>query len=339
MVETKPEAIARMAAVLARIEETYSAMTPTNQGLARHIVEHHRDLAFAPVSRVAEAAGTSPATIVRFAEQLGLSGYAELQSVAQEALREEVDTVRQLERRSKTVDPQSLLGLALSADIANLERAAASIPEASVTAVVELLASARTVHLIGLRSTHGLVQHFAFYLGWIGHSARILTPGIGDLPEQLLAIAPGDAAIAFSFRRYTRETVEIFASAKAAGASTIAISDSPLSPLAEHADLTLSLPVDFPAFFESRTATLSLINALVLGIALTRRRETLVALKRHEGAWSANNTYTNDFLRRFSADVAAFDARARASPLGRPKRGSSKPTASSRHRKPHAERG
>jgi DNA-binding MurR/RpiR family transcriptional regulator len=184
-----------------------------------------------------------------------------------------------------------------------------------------MLAAARTVHLIGLRSTHGLVQHFAFYLGWIGHSARILAPGIGDLPEQLLAVAPGDVAVAFSFRRYTRETVEIFAAAKAAGASTIAISDSALSPLAQNADLTLAIPVEFPAFFESRTATLCIINALVLGIALTRRRETLAALKRHEGAWSANATYTNaDFLRRFTADVAAFDARARTASQRRAKR-------------------
>ncbi|MEZ5843883.1 MAG: MurR/RpiR family transcriptional regulator [Hyphomicrobiaceae bacterium] len=307
-----------MAGVLSRIEESFAAMTPTNQTLARYVLEHHRELAFAPVSRVAEAAGTSPATIIRFAEQLGLSGYAELQSIAQDALREEVDTVRQLETRSLTVDPQSLLGLALSADIRNLERAAASVPEASVTEAVEMLAGARTVHLIGLRSTHGLVQHFAFYLGWIGHSARIMSPGIGDLPEQLLAVSPDDVAIAFSFRRYTRETVEILAAAKAAGAATIAISDSPLSPLAQRADLALTIPVEFPAFFESRTAALSLINALVLGIALTRRRETLAALKRHEGAWSASGTYTNaDFLRRFTADVAAFETRARNSQLGR----------------------
>lgn len=320
MIDTdKQDAAGRMATLLARIEEAYPALTAVNQALARYIVDHHRELAFAPVSRVAEAAGTSPATIVRFAEHFGLSGYAELQSMAQDALREEVDTVRLLERRSSAIDTQSLLGLALSADIANLERAASSIPEATVAQAVEIVAGARTVHLIGLRSTYAQVQHLAFYLGWIGHSARILAPGIGDLPERLLEVEPGDAVIAFSFRRYTRQTVEIFAAAKAAGATAIAISDSPLSPLAEHADLVLSVPVEFPAFFESRTAVMSVINALVFGIAVARRRSTIAALKRHEGAWSSHGTYTSaEVLRRFNADVAAFEVRARAA--GRAKR-------------------
>src|SRR4029453_10255261 len=90
-----------IASVLALIEQTYQSMTPTNQTIAKYIAEHHRELAFAPVTRVGIAAGASAATIVRFAsEQLGLSGYAELQDLAQKALREEVDTVQALERKS-----------------------------------------------------------------------------------------------------------------------------------------------------------------------------------------------------------------------------------------------
>ena len=287
-------------------------MTPINQTLAKYILEHHRELAFASVTQIGAAAGASPATIVRFAEQLGLSGYTELQVLAQEALREEVDTVRALERKTKVQDAQSLLGIALRADIANLERALATVPEASFTRAVEIIAGARTVHLVGLRSTYGLARHFEFYLGWIGKQAKVLTPGIGDLPEQLLSIGSEDACIAISFRRYTRDTVDIFASARRAGAHTVAITDSVLSPLTEHAELILPTPVEFPTFFESRTAALSLVNALVMGVSLLRRRATLSALRTHEAAWAAQGTYANeDFQHRFSADIAAFDAHAR----------------------------
>ena len=302
-----------MASVLALIEQKYQSLTPTHQTIAKYIVEHHRELAFASVTRVGAAAGASPATIVRFAsEELGLSGYAELQDLAQRALREEVDTVRALERKSQMQDAQSLLGTTLRADIANLERALTTVSEASFTRAVEIIAAARRVHLIGLRSTYGLVRHFEFYLDWIGKEANVLTPGIGDLPEQLLGVGPEDACVALSFRRYTRGTVDIFAAARDAGAHTIAITDSTFSPLAEYAALTLPIPVDFPTFFESRTAALSLINALVLGVSLARRRDTLVALKRHEAAWASLKTYANeDFQHRFNAEVVAFEAHAR----------------------------
>jgi DNA-binding MurR/RpiR family transcriptional regulator len=312
-----------IASVLALIEQKYQSMTPAHQTIAKYLVEHHRELAFASITRVSAAAGASPTTIVRFAtDELGLSGYGELQDLAQRALREEVDTVRALERKSQMQDTQSLLALTLRADITNLERALTTVSEVSFTRAVEIISAARRVHLVGLRSTYGLVRHFEFYLDWIGKEANVLTPGIGDLPEQLLGVLPEDACVALSFRRYTRGTVDIFAAARHAGARTIAITDSPFSPLAEHAGLTLPIPVDFPTFFESRTAALSLINALVLGVSLARRRDTLIALKRHETAWASQKTYANeDFQHRFNAEVVAFETRAHDEIGLRPRRG------------------
>jgi DNA-binding MurR/RpiR family transcriptional regulator len=185
-----------------------------------------------------------------------------------------------------------------------------TVSDATFAEAVNILASARTIHLVGLRSTLGLVHHFSWYLGWIGRSTKVLTPGIGDLPEQLMAVSPRDACVAFSFRRYTKETVEIFKAARGAGARAIAVTDSDLSPLSEHADLTLAIPVHFPAFFESRTAVLSVINALTFGIALRHRRETVESLRSHEQAWSNYGTYANEnFSARFNADIEAFAAR------------------------------
>lgn len=273
-----------MASVLERIRHSYRDMTPTNRVLAEYVLEHHQELAFASAARVASQASLSPATVVRFAESLGLSGYAELQALAREALRQEVDTVSQLKRASERSDPRSVLALALRADITNLEQTLDRVSEKTFAQALDILARAPCIHLVGLRSTFGLVRHFESYLDWIGRKAQALRPGIGDLPEQIMRIQPGDACIGFSFRRYTRETVEIFKAARNAGALTIAMTDSDLSPLADHADVTIVVPVQFPAFFESRVAALSIMNALVFGIALANRQQTLEALRRHEEA-------------------------------------------------------
>jgi DNA-binding MurR/RpiR family transcriptional regulator len=304
-----------MAAVIARIRQSYRDMTPTNRVLAEYVLEHHQELAFASAARVAAQAGLSPATVVRFAESLGLSGYAELQALARDALRQEVDTVAQLKRASERSDPRSVLALALRADIANLEQTLDRVSEKTFARAIDVLTRAPCIHLVGLRSTFGLVRHFESYLGWIGRKAQVLRPGIGDLPEQIMRIAPGDACIGVSFRRYTRETVEIFKAARSGGALTIAMTDSELSPLADHADLTFVIPVQFPAFFESRVAALSIMNALVFGIALADRPHTLEALRRHEEAWSAHDTYFSESFRaRFQAEIEAF-ANSRVDPF------------------------
>jgi DNA-binding MurR/RpiR family transcriptional regulator len=306
---TGPGPQTTMDTVLSRIRETYRDMTPTCRVAADYVLEHHKELAFASVARIGKLAGISPATIVRFAEHLGLAGYSELQALARAALRQEVDTVSQLKRSSRDSEPSSLLAATLRADMANLERTLDQVSDATFTTAVEWLAGATTVHLVGLRSTYGLVRHLAFYLDWIGRNPKVLQPGIGDLPEQIMKVKPGDVCVALSFRRYTRDTIEIFRAARRAGAKTIALTDSELSPLAEHADLTLAISVQFLTFFESRVAVLSIMNALVYGIALADRNHTLEALQGHETAWLANGTYANEHFRtRFKAEIAAFAA-------------------------------
>lgn len=311
-----------MSAVLTRIRSTYREMTPTYRAVAKYVLEHHQELAFASVAQVGAAAGISPATVVRFADHLGLSGFTGLQSLARQALREAVDTVSQLKRSPRDSDARSVLAMAVRADIANLEQMLDRVGDESFARAVDLLAHARTVHLVALRSTFGLAQQFAFYLDWIGRSANVLSPGIGDLPEQILKVEPADACVALSFRRYTSDTIEIFRAARRAGATTLAVTDSELSPLADSADLTLTIPVLFPSFFESRVAVLSVMNALVLGVALADRARTLEALHRHEAAWSTHATYADEgFLNRFKAEVAAFAAAPVAADRGRAKHG------------------
>jgi hypothetical protein len=52
------------------------------------------------------------------------------------------------------------------------------------------------------------------------------------------------------------------------------------------------------------------MNALVFGIALRHRRDTVEALRKHEQAWSRHGTYANEnYAARFSADIEAFAAR------------------------------
>ena len=95
--------------------------------------------------------------------------------------------------------------------------------------------------------------------------------------------------------------------------------------------------MDFPAFFESRTATLSLINALMLGVSLARRRDTIAALRRHEMAWSAHKTYANeDFQHRFNAAVMAFEAPMRSATSRRGAPAEHAPKPNTRRKRKHS---
>jgi DNA-binding MurR/RpiR family transcriptional regulator len=286
-----------MSDILVRIREAYGEMTPGYQALAQYITDHPHEIAFASAARVATLAGTSAATVVRFSEFIGFEGYSELQAIARQELQREVNTVSRLERAKSSDEPTSIYESVVRADIANLNAMLTERNAKTFEQAVQTLSAARCIHLVGLRSTHALVTHLEAYLGWIGRSTSVLKPGIGNLPEQLLAIKPGDACICISLRRYTKDTLEIARAAKGRAANLVAITDSELSPLAELAGLSLIVPVKSPAFYESKTAALSLTNALLLGIALSDRPRTIASLKLHEQTWVDNHIYANEHFR------------------------------------------
>ena len=68
-------------------------------------------------------------------------------------------------------------------------------------------------------------------------------------------------------RRYERWVIEAAAQARAAGASVVAITDTPLSPLVAGSDAHLLVRVVGAGPFDSLTGALSVVNALAAGVA------------------------------------------------------------------------
>lgn len=294
--------------LLERIRRSYHEMSATHQAVAKYVLENPREISFLSSASVGKSIGVSAATVVRFADSLSLSGYAELQRIARNALMDELSTVSQLERTKKVSEGQSLLTQTIRADIADLEKTGALVSDEKFEKAVDLLSSARTIHLLGLRSTFGLVHDFKFYLGWIGREASLIHPSVGESVEQIMSIGPEDACLGISFKRYTSATIELFEEIKKTGASMIAMTDSDLSPLAQVADLSLTVSVDFPAFFESKVSAHSLMNALFFAISLKDTERTLKSLRQHERKWAKTRIYSSDFVyQNLDQKIAEFE--------------------------------
>src|SRR6201999_1692657 len=91
--------------------------------------------------------------------------------------------------------------------------------------------------------------------------------------EQLAAAGPDDAALAVSFAPYSPITLSLVETARAEKARIVAITDSPLSPLAALADRRLEVVESDFAAFRSLSATFCL--AMTLAVAVAERRGRL----------------------------------------------------------------
>jgi DNA-binding MurR/RpiR family transcriptional regulator len=100
----------------------------------------------------------------------------------------------------------------------------------------------------------------------------------------------GDVLVAIDLRRYERWVVDAAAQATQAGAVLVALTDSPLSPLAALAEVAFTVTAEGAGPFDSHVGTLALANALVTGVAERLRRPATDRLDAVEAAWQRAGT-------------------------------------------------
>ena len=129
-------------------------------------------------------------------------------------------------------------------------------------------------------------------LRMVSDDVRLIMATSGaEIYEEMRSIGEGDVMVAISFPRYSGRISGAVSFAHNSGANVIAITDSPVSPIASAADQTLYAKSDMASFADSLAAPLSLINALVVAVSRKKRDELTVRLRQLEEIWSEYNVY------------------------------------------------
>ncbi|MEW6262040.1 MAG: MurR/RpiR family transcriptional regulator [Thermodesulfobacteriota bacterium] len=274
------------------ILEKMDRLTTAQQRVANFIIEHYDEALFLTVSRLAMKAGVSEATVIRLTQALGFDGYPDMQRMLRENLQNRLSTVTRAEEAIKHAqDDGDILGQVIRQDTQNLAQTLQNIPVETFNQAVKDIRSARAIYVIGLRGAHAPALIFGLYLSFLRKKVHILTPGIGDVWNNILGIGSEDLVLGISFPRYTRLTVELLAYAHEQGTKVGVITDSVMSPLAREADWILPVASRLDSFIESFTASVSVVNALLAAVSIQMPDETVRALRDREALWKEKQIY------------------------------------------------
>ena len=131
---------------------------------------------------------------------------------------------------------EKLLDVVLDQDIDILKRTKESVDRDAFNQAADALVNARTVYVLGAGSSLALATFLAHYLRLIFDTVHLVEATSEDaILQQMVRAGEGDAILAISFPRYSKKAAKTLKYASDRGMVTIAITDSHLSPLAEHA--------------------------------------------------------------------------------------------------------
>jgi DNA-binding MurR/RpiR family transcriptional regulator len=261
-------------------------LTGSQERIVKYIMDHYDEVLFMTSSKLARKVGVSEATIIRLSQTLGFKGYPGMQRYLQVSLKSRLSTVMRLEKSvSQSSSAADVLTKTIQQDITNLTRTLQEMPFSAFQEAVDSILAARCIYVIGMRGAHAPALILGIYLRFLNRNTVLITPGYGDVWNNIYSIGKEDLAIAISLPRYYRLTVELLEYAHNKGAKTGAITDSALSPLARYAGWVLPVHCHLDSYIESYTAAVSVATALVTAVSIKNPDETLAELKKHEELW------------------------------------------------------
>lgn len=254
------------------IRQRFSALSPALQLVARYLLEHPAEVVTHSMRHIGVAAGSTPATLVRFAQQMGFAGWPQLKAAF-------VDDLG-LTGATYGARAQQLVGRAGQHGLAdemfeeqrqNLQTTQA-LSASRLDAVCALLEQAATVHAAGFRACYPLSFAFVYQYKLFRPSVQLIDGQGGLLEMQQRAMVAGDVLFVASFAPYSREAMAVAQAARRAGCRTVAMTDGAASPLALLADELLLFSTQSPSFFPSVAAAMALTEALVEMLAVRAGR-------------------------------------------------------------------
>jgi len=260
-------------------------LTPKGEDVALLLTKNPRAAAFMSASQLAKEIGVNTATVVRFAQLLGFTGWKDFQlnfrhRYLASVLPSEMAAERPREAWETPFDA------AVHRDVENVQTALATVDRQILADVVQALGSAGKTVVLSAGSYAAVGHILVDKLRVMGFDADLETRGGIHTITAMASLEPGDCLVGISFLRLLRHVVVGCQEARRRGITTVAITDSVFSPLARAATHTLMVPTESTSWFQSLTAPIAVVNGIVCELHVYAGERVDDAVKRVEGLYS-----------------------------------------------------
>ncbi|TQK20669.1 RpiR family transcriptional regulator [Microbacterium sp. SLBN-154] len=256
------------AGVAESIRRGMADCSPAERKVARVLLSAYPSAGFETVARLAERAGVSGPTVLRFVHRLGYRGFPDFQ----EALRHDLDErsaspLRILASRPPIDgEPQTLRDRAAAITAGTVQRTFAEVSTHDLERCVELISQASgSVVIAGGRYSNLLGRVLSLHLEQLRPRVRMLADQPSARAAMVEDLGRRDVVVLFDYRRYEEPTLRLARLARERHAALVLFTDTFLSPIASEAEVVLASETAAPSPFDALTPALALIETVVAG--------------------------------------------------------------------------
>lgn len=242
-----------------------NSYTKTEKNIINYIYQNTNTFLSSSISQLAKILNVSEATISRFAKHAGYRDYKGLRAAVAASLETASPAVKMAEsiEGAKESDIHSFL----STQMQYIGKTMHLLDQKDLKRAVEQIVNAPHIYIHGKGAAYSLAHLLSFRLKRFGKQVFLLPSGGTELFEDLVHIPKDSLVIVFGFQKLPREVKVLLTHGKQAGYHTILFSSRFYTEEDLSADLNLFVYRGEPEEYHSMTASMAVIDAIVVQTA------------------------------------------------------------------------
>jgi DNA-binding MurR/RpiR family transcriptional regulator len=248
------------------IAQHYSRLGRNQKKIADFLTQEYYEAAFINAFGLSQRLEVDPATVTRFAQRLGYTGYPELLNEIQDMVRKELRAARKPPAEEDEVLAAFLT--ALTGAKHTLERAITHMRGETITAVISSLSTAENIYVVAHGLARGPAQTFVAQMrALLAMPAHLVPAGQLSTPAGLTSLSERDVVLGVSLATLHDDTAQVLRLSRSRGARIIGLCNSHTSPTASSADLTIVCPGESSIGIPSTVSLSAILTAFVQTLA------------------------------------------------------------------------
>lgn len=254
------------------ITQNYNKLTKKEKYIAEYFIKNQYTLFTLSVEEIAKQTGASTATIVRFAQHMGFSGYNQLKNQLINEVKEKMRPEDQFKLLTQNQNKISACMRIAKQEVENINVTLDKLDRDRYEAFIESLKKAKNIFTLGIGISSIIARLSAYWLNQAGLKTYYCQQEEHSFIERLINLKKGDLILGFSFPPYSKNTIRAMTFCYERDLMCLSITDKLTSPIVKWSHEYLIVQTKNLMFTNSISALSMLINSIATEIALMNKK-------------------------------------------------------------------